>query len=83
MRKQWCLSVISMNRTLIIQLCQGKDSFPFYGTFNVFLSLVEATGCGAAMLFIQNIAEKETINAKKILFTFKLKPSRSHRTHVF
>ncbi len=26
--------VISMYRTLIIQLCQGKDSFPFYGTFN-------------------------------------------------
>ncbi len=21
-------------RTLIIQLCQDKDSFPFYGTFN-------------------------------------------------
>ncbi len=26
--------VISMNRTVIIQLCQGKYSFPFYGTFN-------------------------------------------------
>ncbi len=25
--------VISMYRTLIIQLCQGKYSFPFYGTF--------------------------------------------------
>ncbi len=23
-----------MHRTLIIQLCQGKDSFPFYGTYN-------------------------------------------------
>ncbi len=27
------LYVISMYRTLIIQLCQSKDSFPFYGTF--------------------------------------------------
>ncbi len=23
-----------MYRTLIIRLCHGKDSFPFYGTFN-------------------------------------------------
>ncbi len=30
------LYVISMYRTLIIQLCQGKDSFPFYGTFKLF-----------------------------------------------
>ncbi len=28
------LYVISMYITLIIQLCQGKHSFPFYGTFN-------------------------------------------------
>ncbi len=37
-RKQWCLSlyVISMYRTLIIQLCQGKYSFLFYGTFQWF-----------------------------------------------
>ncbi len=33
-RKLWCLRLISMHRTLIIQLCQGKDSFPFYGTCN-------------------------------------------------
>ncbi len=32
-RKLWCLRLISMHRTLI-QLCQGKDSFPFYGTYN-------------------------------------------------
>ncbi len=25
-----------MYRTVIIQLCQGKDSFPFYGTFKYF-----------------------------------------------
>ncbi len=24
-------------RTVIIELCQGKDSFSFYGTFNTFL----------------------------------------------
>ncbi len=24
-----------MYKTLIIQLCQGKDSFPFYGTFKI------------------------------------------------
>ncbi len=24
-----------MNITVIIQLCQGKDSYPFYGTFNI------------------------------------------------
>ncbi len=29
------LYVISMYKTVIIQLCQGKDSFSFYGTFNV------------------------------------------------
>ncbi len=27
--------VISMYITLIIQLCQGKDSFPFYGTLKI------------------------------------------------
>ncbi len=27
------LHVISMYRTLIIELCQGKDSFSFYGAF--------------------------------------------------
>ncbi len=26
-------NVISMYRTVIIELCQGKDSFSFYGTF--------------------------------------------------
>ncbi len=41
------------------------------------------TRCGAAVLFIQNIVEKENINAEKILFTVKLKPSRSHRMHIF
>ncbi len=25
-------------RTLIIQLCQDKHSFPFYGTFNIIYS---------------------------------------------
>ncbi len=29
------LYVISMYKTVIIQLCQAKDSFSFYGTFNV------------------------------------------------
>ncbi len=42
---------------------------------------VEATRCGAAALFIKNVVEKETINVEKILFTLKLKPSRSHRSH--
>ncbi len=35
-RRQWCLRltyVIWMYRTVIIQLCQVKYSFPFYGTF--------------------------------------------------
>ncbi len=31
------LYVISMYRTVIIQLCQGKYSFPFYGTFKIIL----------------------------------------------
>ncbi len=31
-----CIS--SPYRTLIIQLCQDKDSFPFYGTFKAFNS---------------------------------------------
>ncbi len=35
---------------------------------------VDPTGCGAATLFIQNIAEKESINVEKMLFTSKLKP---------
>ncbi len=43
---------------------------------------VEATRCGAAALFIKNVVEKETINVEKILFTLKLKPSRSHRSHI-
>uniref|UniRef100_A0A671P9E6 Dipeptidyl aminopeptidase-like protein 6 n=1 Tax=Sinocyclocheilus anshuiensis TaxID=1608454 RepID=A0A671P9E6_9TELE len=43
---------------------------------------VEATRCGDAALFIKNIVEKENINAE-ILLTSKLKPSRSHRTHIF
>ncbi len=33
-----CTYVISMNRTLIIQLCQDKHSFPFYATFNIIYS---------------------------------------------
>ncbi len=32
-----------MYRTLIIQLCQGKDSFPFYGTFKFIQQKVEKT----------------------------------------
>ncbi len=36
-RKQWCLRLIvchfHVQNTVIIQLCQGKYSFPFYGTF--------------------------------------------------
>ncbi len=36
---------------------------------------VEPTEC------IQNIAEKENINVEMMLFTSKLKPSRSHRMH--
>ncbi len=36
-----------------------------------------------AVLHIQNIAEKENINVEKMLFTSKLKPSRSHRTHIY
>ncbi len=43
---------------------------------------VEATRCGAATLFIQNIVEKENINAEMMLFTSKLEPSRSHRTYL-
>ncbi len=35
---------------------------------------VDPTGRGAATLFIQNIAEKESINVEKMLFTSKLKP---------
>ncbi len=35
-----------------------------------------------AVLLIQNIMEKENINAEMMLFTSKLKPSRSHRTHT-
>ncbi len=37
-RKLWCLRLtvcLSMYRTLIIQLCPSKDSFPFYGTFKL------------------------------------------------
>ncbi len=44
---------------------------------------VEPTRCDAAALFIQNIAEKESINVEMILFTAKLKPSRSHWMHIF
>ncbi len=44
---------------------------------------IEPTGCGAATLFIQNIAEKDNINAEKTLFTAELKPSRSHRTNIY
>ncbi len=37
-RKQWCVRLTKcLNRTLIIQLCQGKYGFPFYGTFNKLL----------------------------------------------
>ncbi len=35
------------------------------------------------MLHIHNIVEKENINVEKMLFTSKLKPSRSHRTHIY
>ncbi len=35
-----------------------------------------------AVLHIQNIAEKENINVEK-MFTSKLKPSHSHRTHIY
>ncbi len=50
----------------------------------IFLSAypVEPTRCSAAALFIKNIAEKENINAEKILFTSQLKPSRLHRMHI-
>ncbi len=35
------------------------------------------------VLNIQSIKEKENINVEKILFTSKLKPSRSHRTQMY
>ncbi len=43
---------------------------------------VEPTRCRAATLFIQNIAEKENINAEKMLFTSKLKPSRIYNSNI-
>ncbi len=36
-----------------------------------------------AVLHIQNIAENKNINVEKMLLTSKLKPSRSHRTHIY
>ncbi len=36
-----------------------------------------------AALLIQNITEKQDINAEKMMFTSKLNPSRSHRTHIY
>ncbi len=50
--------------------------------FNAFHSLNQLNPLHAALL-IQNIAEKENINAEKMLFTSKLEPSRSHRTHIY
>ncbi len=41
---------------------------------------VEPAKCGDAALFIQ-IFQKKNINAE-MLFTSKLKPSCSHRTHI-
>ncbi len=52
-RKQWCLRLtvcLSMCRTVIIQVCQGKYSFPFNVTFNLcdFTDLIYArTACNS------------------------------------
>ncbi len=35
-----------------------------------------------AALLIQNIGEKENINAEMMLFTSKLEPSHSNRTYI-
>ncbi len=43
---------------------------------------VEPTRRGTATSLIQNIAEKDNVNAE-MLFTAKLKPSRSHSMHIY
>ncbi len=43
---------------------------------------VEPTRSGAATLSIQNIMEKEDINAEKMLLTSKLKPSHSQNAYL-
>ncbi len=53
-----------------------KSTFESNFLFIYFLAYqVETTRCGEATLFIQNIVEKENINAKMLLFTSKLKPN--------
>ncbi len=50
--------------------------------FNVILAYpVKPNRSGAATLFIQNIMEKENINAEKML-TSKLKPSHSQNAYL-
>ncbi len=64
--KEAALSVVPEMR----RRCKHRWTIKFLLTHSV-----EATRCGAAALFIKNIAEKENINGEKILFTSKLKPS--------
>ncbi len=51
--------------------------------FNVILAYpVKPNRSGAATLFIQNIMEKENINAEKMLLTSKLKPSHLQNAYL-